>query len=238
MIKTSSRQSGSAHVIIVIVLVAVLVGMLGFVFWKNYMNKDTLKSINNKNTQSEVEAEEAPYDGWHSYSLKREGLDFKYPSSWKLTDRSVTAGECMPNAQNCPGQSMDYVSLVSPSGLEMGISTGENNNVTRVKGQGCPAAQDVCTQYESNLVTINGSKVYMVITGYKQYNVAENLTLGLTQQKDCILSCNDGLGAARNLPGNIQVYATYPDRNVTSYKEFNDDQAVKEAKLIAESIHY
>jgi hypothetical protein len=36
MIKNSSTQTGSAHVVIIIILVIALVGALGFVFWKNF----------------------------------------------------------------------------------------------------------------------------------------------------------------------------------------------------------
>jgi len=41
MIKNSSSQKGSAHVIIVIILVLALLGALGFIFWQNFLNKDT-----------------------------------------------------------------------------------------------------------------------------------------------------------------------------------------------------
>jgi len=233
-----SKQSGSTHVIIIVILIVALLGTLGFVFWKNYINQEGPKDVAHNDSPTKVETKKTPYDGWLSYSLKREKFNFKYPASWALTDRSATAGECMPNAQNCPDRSYDYASLVSPTGLEMGISAGLDGSSARLKGQGCPAAKDVCTQYEGNPVTINSKRVYMVVTGYKQYNVAENFTLGLTQQKDCILYCDDGLGSAHILLGDIHVSATYPDRNTATYEEFSSDKSVKEAKLIAESLSY
>jgi hypothetical protein len=39
MIKTSSKQTGSAHVVIISTLVIALFSTLGFVFWQNFINK-------------------------------------------------------------------------------------------------------------------------------------------------------------------------------------------------------
>ncbi len=38
MIKISSKQTGSAHVIIIVILVIALLGTLGFIFWQNFIN--------------------------------------------------------------------------------------------------------------------------------------------------------------------------------------------------------
>lgn len=46
MIKTPSQQTGSAHVVIVITIVLVVLSALGFVFWKNFVSKDGKPNVN------------------------------------------------------------------------------------------------------------------------------------------------------------------------------------------------
>jgi hypothetical protein len=41
MINRSRSQKGGAHIIIIAILAIALIGMLGFIFWKNYIAKDT-----------------------------------------------------------------------------------------------------------------------------------------------------------------------------------------------------
>lgn len=82
MIKTSSKQSGSAHVIIIVILVIALLGALGFVFWKNYMNKDDAKKVE---TGTSVKEEEAPKPiTYKTYQTDTHPVSFKYPDTWSL----------------------------------------------------------------------------------------------------------------------------------------------------------
>lgn len=53
MIKTSQNQTGSAHVLIVVILVVALLGALGFIFWQNLINKEKTK-IDTTNTTSQT----------------------------------------------------------------------------------------------------------------------------------------------------------------------------------------
>lgn len=41
MNKRYNREAGSAHLVIIIILVLVALGLLGFVFWNNFMRSDT-----------------------------------------------------------------------------------------------------------------------------------------------------------------------------------------------------
>lgn len=41
MIKNSPKQTGSAHVVVLVILILVLIGALGFVLWNNFLNKKT-----------------------------------------------------------------------------------------------------------------------------------------------------------------------------------------------------
>lgn len=44
MVKKSSKQTGSAHVVIIVILVITLVGVLSFVFWQNSVDKKTVST--------------------------------------------------------------------------------------------------------------------------------------------------------------------------------------------------
>lgn len=50
--KTSKSQSGSAHLIIIIILVVALLGALGFVFWQNFVNKTDVVSGNTSSNKT------------------------------------------------------------------------------------------------------------------------------------------------------------------------------------------
>jgi len=54
----SRNQSGSAHVVIIIVLVVVLIGALGFIFWQNFIKTDQ-PTANTSQTVKQDTTEEA-----------------------------------------------------------------------------------------------------------------------------------------------------------------------------------
>lgn len=87
MIKTSSKQSGSAHVIIIVILVIALLGTLGFFFWKNYLNKDDTKKVD---TETSVKKEDAPKPiTYKTYQTDTHPISFKYPDSWTLENATA-----------------------------------------------------------------------------------------------------------------------------------------------------
>jgi hypothetical protein len=64
----------------------------------------------------------SPYDGWQSATLKYEKANFKYPSTWTVTNSSTAGGTS--NIPATPG--IDYAKLVSPTGLTLAIYTGDS----------------------------------------------------------------------------------------------------------------
>ncbi|MDB5166970.1 MAG: hypothetical protein JWN26_115 [Candidatus Saccharibacteria bacterium] len=48
--KSRQSQAGSAHLVIIIVLVVALLGALGFVFWQNFINKPVANQANSSQT--------------------------------------------------------------------------------------------------------------------------------------------------------------------------------------------
>ncbi len=90
MIKNSQKQTGSAHVVIITILVLALLGALGFIFYQNFIKAKT----DTANSVATTEAEEAPeadkYAGWGTYESVSGGYSIKYPEDWiviKETDQ-------------------------------------------------------------------------------------------------------------------------------------------------------
>ncbi|MFZ1301839.1 MAG: PsbP-related protein [Candidatus Microsaccharimonas sp.] len=98
--KTILRQSGSAHVVIIIVLVVALLGLLGFVFWQNFINKDTATQGTNDTvatTDSDKDVATDDYAGWSTYKSDNGGYSFKYPADWILVKETNQDGPYVRN---------------------------------------------------------------------------------------------------------------------------------------------
>ena len=98
MIKNSQRQTGSAHVVIIIILVITVLGLLGFVFWQNFLNKESLVNNSGDNTPTATPVESNdPYKGWKLYESNRDGYSIKYPSNWFLAAETEGDGPYIRN---------------------------------------------------------------------------------------------------------------------------------------------
>lgn len=83
MIKTSLRQNGSAHVAIIIILIAALLGTLGFIFWQNFVKKsDTTNIETSKSTDEGKDDEQKPGADTLVYRNDSIGIEFTYPKDW------------------------------------------------------------------------------------------------------------------------------------------------------------
>jgi len=121
MIKNSQNQTGSAHVVVVVILVAAVIGLLGFVFWQNFISKDvanTDTSIVAPNEIKEVEADK--YKDWGTYESTRDGYSIKYPEGWivikETNSESDKDGPYFRNFDPIPrmtekGYPSDYIAL-------------------------------------------------------------------------------------------------------------------------------
>lgn len=96
MVKNTLKQVGSAHVVIVIILVGVLVGALGFVFWQSFI-KTTQTVTSSTQTESAKDASPKAEELSESYVLPKENLSFRYPKTWELrtlyTNKDSSIGE-------------------------------------------------------------------------------------------------------------------------------------------------
>lgn len=85
MIRTSSKQTGSAHIVIIVIIVVAILGALGFVFWQNFIAKDnkTTPAQVQKTAQNKKEgsAKEITYK---TYQTDKHPVAFKYPDTWAI----------------------------------------------------------------------------------------------------------------------------------------------------------
>lgn len=85
------KQLGSVHLVLIIIGVAIVIGILGFVFWSNFINKTKPVSVPQKTSsiQSQsiktIKPSADPYADWQTYtSTFGGGLSFKYPVDWQF----------------------------------------------------------------------------------------------------------------------------------------------------------
>lgn len=86
MVKNSSSQKGSAHVIIIVVLIVALVGTLGFIFWQNFIDKKPSVSSDGNKSQTSVDISDKTDPDLESQLYEDQTLSFKYPQDWTVTD--------------------------------------------------------------------------------------------------------------------------------------------------------
>ena len=79
MIKNSSKQTGSARLVIITVIVLVILGALGFVFWNNFIYKAPASKSNPAVVTKKEETQAQPF------SIKEYGVQFMIPSALKDT---------------------------------------------------------------------------------------------------------------------------------------------------------
>src|SRR6476469_2643231 len=85
------HQKGSIHVIIIAVLATALLGMLGFVFWQNFIHKSspvTLSTAPSKKAESSknnLNQDNQTKVAVKSFTSPLSGFTVQYPSDWLVT---------------------------------------------------------------------------------------------------------------------------------------------------------
>ena len=127
--KTSNRQSGSAHVVIIIVLILVILGLLGFVFWQNFMQT---KSTNNVTATTSATD---PYSGWNTYTDSSYGFTLRYPSDWTTGTVQGGANSSVKSITlDPPASTTSTTSSVDGTGHEVTVSTQAASTVSLATG--------------------------------------------------------------------------------------------------------
>ncbi|MEP6710331.1 MAG: hypothetical protein ABJA64_01280 [Candidatus Saccharibacteria bacterium] len=87
-----SSQNGSMHIVIIITLVIAVIALLGFVFWKNFFNKDTAndkKVESSKLASSEQKDPNADLTETLVSELFGRTISLKYPKDWTKTESEL-----------------------------------------------------------------------------------------------------------------------------------------------------
>jgi len=82
MIKNSLKQTGSAHVVIIVILAVAVLGLLGFVFWQNFIVKDDQSDT--VKTQDSLQQEVEP--STKEFQSRDHNITFKYPADWSVVE--------------------------------------------------------------------------------------------------------------------------------------------------------
>lgn len=83
MNKSLRHQSGSAHIVILIILVAAIIGSLGFVFWQNFLQPTITPQVA---TNAQKEEELSP-EGIKNKFYSNTEYSFKYPKvGWRVEE--------------------------------------------------------------------------------------------------------------------------------------------------------
>jgi Tfp pilus assembly protein PilE len=82
-------QTGSAHVVIIIILVVAVLGLLGFVFWQNFIQKkDTTPAVTT--TTKTADTTNSPAATTKTYKNTDLGFSVAYPTGWVLDTSKAT----------------------------------------------------------------------------------------------------------------------------------------------------
>lgn len=169
MIKTSSKQTGSAHVVIIVILVLAVVGTLGFVFWQNFMqsSEDNKNVQTNQNNSSEKSSDVCVGYGDavekdKVFCSKDIGVEFKIPGIFadkfqKKENYDVFKGGMEDSEGSAAGKSLDYYEAVVSSGKEtLLLSVAKEPLRSGYSSVGHALQRTYFNEANSNLSLVNG----------------------------------------------------------------------------------
>lgn len=158
------KQSGSAHVIIVIVLVIALLGSLGFIFWQNFAAKDSdtksdeKQTIKQEDKKKEVSSEEAETTK-KAEVIEEDDYSFTVVDGFKKSTKQMFIYSGSLKAVNTfMNDDGDYFEILVPRGGGGGFSadyfwryTTEGSKISIKKADRCQADEFACTADNSSV---------------------------------------------------------------------------------------
>ena len=125
--KTPTNEQGSAHLIIIIVLVVALLGALGFIAWQNFFNKDDIATQSQTQSQSDATTEETEQTDQTELSQIETGTisgSLTYPSEMIPEDvviyaENIETGEQFSTNEHITGDNYQY-----GSGYQLAVPAG------------------------------------------------------------------------------------------------------------------
>lgn len=232
MIKLKNNEKGFGGVVVLlIVVVVVLIGVIGYMVYKNNHKTTIVKTATITRTTSKKPTQKRsndPYAGWKTYILPIEKMSFKYPSNWLLTN-------------DPPAPTQDNIVIASSDGFNFIIEDGISNG-------GDPRPQDANMPIP---VKFLGQSDYFVFgyaritnsPGYSNTNIDwGNLQINPKDETSLLsdktaVGPNDTTGALNakyfSISGN---FGTSPPSLTIKQAQSNED--FKNALLIIQSMHY
>ena len=174
--KKLNNQTGSAHVVIIIILIAAVLGLLGFVFWQNFIKKTSpqttsqvTKTTATTPVSNSTTTPKAPASAVYSGS----GIAFNYPGTgWQ----TVTPGNYPDTTDVAVIQTSDYSapnprdSTVQQVGARIVISSGNISTFGAI-AKDHQRSVDNGIGTTSAITTVNGYQTYEVVqTKNNQYD--------------------------------------------------------------------
>lgn len=150
-----SKQTGSAHIVAIAVLVVAVVGLLGYVFWTNFFaSTDKDDSVNQPEAAASLELTEKA-------SISRHGvtLSMMYPSDWTLKD-PVDDGSEIANPSTLTSRDGDVeiaygVRAIGPVGGTCGDNTLRYKSTEKLSSSGTLSYSEYISQYEPGSLNIS-----------------------------------------------------------------------------------
>lgn|GEM_PF-1148188 len=241
LVNKQKNQQGSAHVIVIAILVLALLGTLGFIFWQNFMKPSSDLKIEDINNSSEIVDESNELTQIAEDQTFGTNLAIKYPRDWIVTHASSTKN----------GMGLDNSILTSSDG---GVKINFSVGVGGVGGFCAPNESiisfidtDTIPKYSnaifvSAVTKISSANEYTYYMGISNNNdQKKTLTIG---DDSCPISLLSNMVSPGSLPsGHLQLYATFSNVEngiSTSLDDFNQIKTTQNyitAKDIIQSLY-
>ena len=242
----SQTQRGSAHVVTIIILVAALVGALGWIFWQNFIDDSTAST--QQTSQSSSEQKPTKDEKLESYTIDNEGLTFDYNA-----EQSVV--------KSTPGQRNEDAGIYV---VRTKVTTGdaELSIISGIDGIGMasvciPGGTEKCKVVDSKTGTYLGKPItYRLIetkqtgecgySGAPSCDKAPQITLYLidvSKDNEPFRSCCSPITSkSKNLEGKAKVAGStlvsiVPSKAITNSSLLENADVLKTIKII-ESMRY
>lgn len=227
MKQTVNKQLGSAHIVIIILIVVAILGALGFVAWK-YVTKENTDALDTSLTDTaptgpkNTTAEETPLVGKHLMTSDNLGVVYKVPYTW--TGGDFGGGDTLSESESTTLTAPDGFTIhMTISRLTRGWTRDDLTlNVLEVqKTTGTELTWVVVDGDDSKTPTslqiVNGKDIPAV--GDKKLNGASIYKIGTADGQDVYL----------------EIYGGYDKK--MSLEAFNNTEATKQAKAVYESLY-
>lgn len=191
--RKNKNQTGNVHAAIIVILVIVLVGALGFVFWKNFLKKDIsvsqTESKTTNNSPCSMKENVAAEDG--TFCSKEMGVKFTVPSIFankltKVDNYEVFQGPLEPS---------NKVSVGFSENVFKGIINGKDNFTFTIAQEPLRSGYiGVNNALRNTYYDQNTGELTMVTTPTSSYDSATNtfITSGTYSKGEIIPSFDVG----------------------------------------------